>query len=89
MVVAGGDYNTDFLRMTPFCDSLRQFLIECDLVDCNALEFSDVPFTFLNSTLDRSNIDHFFVSRDCIPSVSECAIIKNHLHSDHVPLVLK
>lgn len=85
-VIFGGDFNTDLSRNSTHVREFMHFVTtNCFSVcidNCN----SSVPYTFI-SDMSTSRIDHFIVS-DSLKAMCNCKIIDNHLHSDHVPVIL-
>jgi exonuclease III len=85
-VIIGGDFNTDISRNSSHVEAFSNFVRENCFNICIDKVSSDVPYTFINSGC-TSRIDHFLVS-DNLRNMYTCCIIDNHLHSDHVPVVL-
>ena len=86
-VVFGGDFNTDIARNTRHVRKFKQFVADHCLCICTDAQTSDVPYTYVNYNNHTSKIDHFLIS-DSLSQKFVCKIIDNHLHSDHVPLLL-
>ena len=86
-VIYGGDFNTNFRRNSPWTHEMMHIATECNLSVCTNMDIADVPYTFIGPN-SKSKIDHFLVSMNLADSVLDCSIIDNHLHSDHVPLIL-
>ena len=54
------------------------------MVTCIDIDHAQVPYTYIGP-LSTSRIDHVLVSR-IGGKVTQCGIIDNHLHSDHMPI---
>ena len=86
-IIVGGDLNTDFNRSTYNSRVLREFVQAQDMNVCIDMEIANVPYTFIGPS-SISRIDHFLISSELAKLVVSCNIVDEHLHSDHVPLVI-
>ena len=85
-VVIGGDFNVDFSWNSANTRSLQDFISDFSLFISIDLPYADVPYTFIKYDSCTSKIDHFLLSQSMKSNVLLCAIIDNHLYSDHIPL---
>ena len=84
-VIMGGDMNTDLSRNSYQVIALTEFLEAHSMLACIDLDTSNVPYTFIGPS-SNSRIDHFLISNGLVDCIERCAIIDEHLYSDHVPL---
>ena len=89
--IIGGDFNTDFSRVTsPHTVELKSFCSSENLVPCASLPLSLVTYTYECSvTYTKTLIDHFLVSDNFKPAVLEY-VTENTIDncSDHKALIL-
>ena len=83
-VMFGGDLNTDLSRQSPHSVYLERFVVDLNMVTCIDIDHAQVSYTYIDP-LSASRIDHVLVS-GIGGKVTQCGIIDNHLHSDHVPI---
>ncbi len=55
---------------------------------CIDMNESKVSYTYIGPNFNTSRIDHFLISDILSESVMEHSIIDDHLHSDHLPVML-
>ena len=85
--VCGGDFNASLCRDSPNSRALKYFVQQCGLHTYNEIDGADVPYTYFCSQFNTTSvIDYFFVSASLVDCVRSYAVIKNHLHSDHIPI---
>ncbi len=87
-VIFGGDLNTDTSRTSPHTRGLLQCVVDFCLTICIDLNESKVPYTYIGPNSNMSQIDHFLISDIMSESVIDSYVIDDHLHSNHLPVIL-
>ncbi len=78
----------DTSRTSPHTRELLQCVVDCCLTMCIDMNESKIPYTYIGPNGNTSRIDHFLISDITSESVIDCSIIDDHLHSDHLPVIL-
>jgi len=87
-IVLGGDLNTDFSRHHSLhTAALLRFTVEENISLLNALPCYDVDYTYESMAHGtRSTLDHFLVSNQLVPHVTQVKALHSALSSDHSPV---
>ena len=73
--------------ISPHSVYLESLIADFNMVTCIDIDHAQVPYTYIGP-LSTSRIGHVLVS-GISGKVTQCGIIDNHLHSDHVPIIVE
>ena len=88
-IIIGGDFNCNLSLNNARVDIFNEFINVSDL-NCVTLEpHFDIQYTFINSLLHKSLIDHFCISSRIKSKLKSCFVLDDGDNlSDHLPLMI-